>query len=180
LFLRISLKDDRDAFQALFYEFFSALCVFAHRYIDDWMVCEDLVQEVFYKIWKNRKTIDIDVSSRNFLVTCVRNACIDHLRKQSSARIWRATEKEAATGLVPGDLYTRTELESILTAALSKLPDNIREVFEMNRFDGKTYREIADEKKISVKTVEAHITKALRVLRTEFRDYLPLLTLMIL
>ena len=67
----------------------------------------------------------------------------------------------------------------MLNAALSKLPENIRSVFEKNRFGGKTYNEIAIEHNISIKTVEAHMTKALKHLRVELKDYLPLLLLFI-
>jgi len=179
LFWRIALKDDEDAFRTLFFEFFSSLCVFAHRYIDDWATCEDLVQDTFFKIWKNRKSIEINTSSRNFLITSVRNSCIDYLRRQDSARAWQEKEIKDKIEYTSDDLYSHIELEQMLTVALSKLPENIREVFEMNRFDGKTYREIAEEKNISVKTVEAHMTKALKVLRVELKDYLPLIILLL-
>lgn len=179
LFWRIALKDDEDAFRSLFFEFFSSLCVFAHRYVEDWDTCEDLVQDTFFKIWKNRKSIEINTSSRNFLITSVRNSCVDYLRKQDSARIWQEREIKDKTGYTSGDLYSHIELEQMLTTALSKLPENIREVFEMNRFEGKTYKEIAEEKNISLKTVEAHMTKALKVLRIELKDYLPLIILLL-
>lgn len=179
LFWRIALKDDEEAFRSLFFEFFSSLCVFAHRYVEDWDTCEDLVQDTFFKIWKNRKSIEINTSSRNFLITSVRNSCIDYLRKQDSARAWQEKEIKDKTEYTSDDLYSHIELEQMLTTALSKLPGNVREVFEMNRFEGKTYKEIAEEKNISVKTVEAHMTKALKVLRIELRDYLPLIILLL-
>lgn len=179
LFWKIALKDDEEAFRSLFFEFFSSLCVFAHRYVEDWDTCEDLVQDTFFKIWKNRKSIEINTSSRNFLITSVRNSCVDYLRKQDSARTWQEREIKYKTEYTSDDLYSHIELEQMLTTALSKLPENIREVFEMNRFDGKTYKEIAEEKNISVKTVEAHMTKALKVLRVELKDYLPLIFLLL-
>lgn len=67
----------------------------------------------------------------------------------------------------------------MLSAALAKLPDNIRIVFEKNRFEGMTYTEIAAEHNISVKTVEAYMTKALKHLRIELKDYLPLMILLL-
>ncbi len=179
LFWRIALKDDEDAFRSLFFEFFPSLCVFAHRYVDDWDTCEDLVQDTFFKIWKNRKSIEINTSSRNFLITSVRNSCVDYLRKQDFARTWQEREIKDKTGYTSDDLYSHIELEQMLTIALSKLPENIRVVFEMNRFEGKTYKEIAEEKNISVKTVEAYMTKALKMLRVELKDYLPLIILLL-
>ena len=73
------------------------------------------------------------------------------------------------------DLYTTEELENLINEALDKLPEQIASTFRMNRFEGKTYNEIAVEKGISVKTVEAYMTKALKFLRCELKDYLPLL-----
>lgn len=180
LFWKIALKDDEIAFRTLFFQFFSPLCVFAHRYIDGWENCEDIVQETFFKIWKNRKNIEINTSSRNFLITSVKNSCIDFLRKQETEQSWQQKEIENnASSYTSGDIYSTIELEQMLAAALAKLPDNIRIVFEKNRFEGMTYAEIATEHHISVKTVEAYMTKALKHLRVELKDYLPLIILLL-
>ena len=180
LFWRIAIKDDEIAFRTLFFQFFSPLCVFAHRYIDRWETCEDIVQETFFKIWTNRKNIEINTSSRNFLITSVQNTCIDFLRKQETEQNWQQKEIENNTSwYTSGDIYSTIELEQMLSAALAKLPDNIRIVFEKNRFEGMTYTEIAAEHNISVKTVEAYMTKALKHLRVELKDYLPLMLLLL-
>lgn len=180
LFWKIALKDDEIAFRTLFFQFFSPLCVFAHRYIDSWESCEDIVQETFFKIWKNRKNIEINTSSRNFLITSVKNSCIDFLRKLETEQNWQQKEIENNSSYyTSGDIYSTIELEQMLTAALAKLPDNIRIVFEKNRFEGMTYAEIASEHHISVKTVEAYMTKALKHLRVELKDYLPLIILLL-
>ncbi|MCD7972225.1 MAG: RNA polymerase sigma-70 factor [Candidatus Azobacteroides sp.] len=181
LFWRIAVKDDERAFQVLFFDFFSSLCVFAHRYIDNWETCEDIVQDTFYKIWKNRKQIEIKTSARSFLLTSVKNSCIDYIRKKNTEMTW--VEKETQDNALldnAGDLYSHVELEEMLMTALAKLPENIRLVFEMNRFEGKTYKEIASECNISVKTVEAYMTKSLKFLRKELKDFLPLLILLLI
>lgn len=175
LFWRITLKDDEEAFRVLFFGFFSALCVFAHRYIDRWETCEDLVQDTFFKIWKSRKGLDIKTSGKNFLITSVRNSCIDHLRRKEAEQSWQQKEMLKNNEYETEDLYTTTELENMLDDALSRLPGNTRLIFEKSRFEGKTYTEIATEQNISVKTVEAHITKALKQLRIELKDFLPIL-----
>ena len=77
LFRMVSLQDDEEAFRSLFYNFFAPLCVFANKYIEDIESCEDIVQETFYRIWKNRKELHIQTSARNFLITSVRNACFE-------------------------------------------------------------------------------------------------------
>ena len=178
LFRKVSLQDDEDAFRILFYDFFAPLCVFAHRYLEEMEMCEDIVQETFYRIWKNRKDLDIQISARNFLITSVRNACLDLIRKQEIEKRWIEKRLEEDTEEEYEDLYTTQELESLLNQALDKLPEQIASTFRMNRFDGKTYVEIAEEKQISVKTVEAYMTRALKFLRIELKDYLPILLIL--
>ncbi|MFV0506553.1 MAG: RNA polymerase sigma-70 factor [Bacteroidales bacterium] len=179
LFLKIALQDDEKAFQTLFFEFFPSLCVFAHRYVSDWDTCEDLVQDTFFKVWKNRKSIEIKISSRNFLITSVRNACLDFLRKQKGVKEEYHPNLLDTHASTNDNLYSHIELEQMFNAALSRLPENVREVFEMSRFEGKTYKEIAKDKNISIKTVESYMTRALKILRVELKDYLPLLIFLI-
>lgn len=171
LIRRISFSDDEAAFRTLFYSFFSPLCVFAHRYVEDQATCEDLVQDTFFRIWKNRKSLDIHSSARNFMMTTVRNSCLDWLRKQAVEKRWEEKFMEEAEEETT-DLYTTIELEHLLNQALDKLPEQISSTFRSNRFEGKTYTEIATEKNISVKTVESYMSKALKLLRVELRDYL--------
>ena len=179
LFRKVSLQDDEEAFRILFYDFFAPLCVFAHRYLEEMEACEDIVQETFYRIWKNRKDLDIQISARNFLITSVRNACLDLIRRQEIEKRWIEKRLEEDTEEYE-DLYTTQELESLLNHALDKLPEQIASTFRMNRFGGKTYVEIAEEKQISVKTVEAYMTRALKFLRIELKDYLPILLILYL
>lgn len=177
LFRRISLQDDEEAFRLLFYDFFAPLCVFAHRYIDEPESCEDIVQETFYRIWKNRKSLYIDTSARNFLLTSVRNSCLDWLRHRATEMRWSESMQDRVEEAYTQELYTTVELEHLLNVALSKLPEAVASTFRRNRFDGKTYAEIAEEKQLSVKTIEAYMMKALKFLRSELRDYLPFLML---
>lgn len=176
LFHRISFQDDEKAFRALFYDYFAPLCVFAHRYVEEMDSCEDIVQEVFFRVWKNRKELFIETSARNFLVTSVRNACLDFLRKKDVEKRWMEDSLENEEAFCY-DLYTTVELERLLNEALDKLPELVASTFRMNRFEGKTYAEIAEAKQLSVKTIEAYMTKALKFLRIELKDYLPLLAL---
>ncbi len=177
LFLRISLRDDEEAFHTLFVQFFTPLCVYAMRYIPNRETCEDIVQDTFLKVWKNRKSLEIHQSGRNFLVTGVKNACIDHLRKREVEQNWTQKPEALPHHSSGDDIYAIVELEQMLTAALARLPEHIRTVFEMNRFEGKTYAAIAEEQNLSVKTIEAYMTKALKQLRTELKDYLPFVIL---
>lgn len=178
LFWQIALKDDKEAFKELFVNFFAPLCVYAQRFIDDRNTCEDVVQEVFFRIWKNRKSLEIKSSTRNFLITNVKNSCIDYLRRKDVEQTYIMTQTDKLSENEHSDeLYTVKELEETINKSLTKLPDKIREVFEMSRFEGLTYAEIAAEKNISIKTVEAYMTRSLKILRVELKDYLPFVIL---
>ena len=177
LYLKIVLEDDHEAFKKLFFEFYPSLCVFAGRYIAASETCEDVVQEVFFNIWKNRKSLNIHSSFRNFLVTSVRNSCTDLLRKQSSYEKYIENYPLSTSSPSPDDIYTINELEEMLQAALQKLSPNIQSAFNMSRSQKMTYNEIAATMNISPKTVESYISQALKLLREELKDYLPIVLL---
>lgn len=134
-------------------------------------------RNLFSKSGKTEKVSESKHLPANFLVTSVRNNCIDYLRKQELELAWK--QWKISKGDEPsGDIYSIVELRTMLSEALDKLPENTRLIFEKNRFEGKKYTEIAEEQQISVKTVEAHISKALKILRVELKDYLPFLILL--
>lgn len=179
LFLKTALQDSEEAFRELFFEFFPALCIYAANIVGDDETARDIVQETFFKIWKNRKKIELESSFRNFLVTTVRNQCTDILRKRTVRDRFasQSFSTQETPDQSPEDIYTINELEQIIGEAIQKLPPNIREAFEMNRFKRMTYNEIAQQMSLSPKTIEAYISKALNILRIELKDYLPLLCL---
>lgn len=177
LFRRIAFHDDQEAFKELFFDFYPALCVFAQRYISSPETCEDIVQDTFFYLWKNRKKIEISSSFKNLLITSVKNNCTDYLRKQSVRQ--GHAERQSASGIAdapdtPETIYTINELEEMLRRALEQMPENVRRAFELSRFGNMTYNQIAEEMSVSPKTVEAYISKALNALRDELKDYLPL------
>lgn len=176
LFSKAALLDSEEAFKELFFEFFPTLCVYASKIVGDNETARDIVQEVFFKIWKNRKKIEMESSFRNFIVTAVRNQCTDILRKRTVIDRFatRSPSTMEPSEQSPEEIYTINELEQIIGKAIQKLPPNIREAFEMNRFKGMTYNEIAQHMSLSPKTIEAYISKALSILRVELKDYLPL------
>ena len=178
LYLKIVFEDDHEAFKELFFEFYPSLCIFAGRYIPSSDACEDIVQEVFFSIWKNRKALNIHSSFRNFLITSVRNRCLDHLKKESSHNRYIENQNTSSTSPSPRDVYTTNELQEMLQLALEKLTPNVRLAFEMSRNQEMTYKEIAAKMDISPKTVESYISQALKILREELKDYLPIILLL--
>ena len=177
LYLKVVYEDDHDAFKRLFFEFYPSLCVYARRFVSCPDVCEDIVQEVFFFLWKNRKIVNIHTSFRNFLVTSVKNSCVDHLRKEYSHNRFTKNHSQSNTTISPIDIYTTNELQEMLKRALDKLPLNIQSAFNMSRTQNMTYKEIAAKMKVSSKTVESYISQALSILRKELKDYLPIILL---
>lgn len=175
----ISNKDDQTAYRSLFEQYYVALCQFARRYIDDQETREDIVQDVFFTIWEKRKTISPTISARNYLVTCVRNLCLNYLRDQGYKQDYETNIQKRIPAYVENqdDIYTLQELRELLNKTLAKLPPEYRLAFEMNRFENKSIEEIAEIMGVSDRTVKRYKSKAIEILKEELKDYLPLLML---
>lgn len=174
LLWNISAHDDENAFRHLFQSYYPALYMYAKRFVAEKETREDIVQDVFFSLWENRKRIHVQTSARVYLVACVRNHCLNFLRRQSMESYDVAGHENIPVYAENGnDLYTLSELQALLARALDKLPPAYRQVFELNRFEGKTYGEIADSMQLSVRTVERYKNKAVEILKKELKDYLP-------
>lgn len=181
LLWRIAIESDEQAFKSLFERYYAALCLFAKRYIEELTVREDIVQEVFVGLWERRQGLDVNVSAENYLLTCVKNRCLNYLRHQE---VRQAYEEQVANcplnELDQSDeqLYDLQELEQLLADALERLPMEYRVAFEMNRLEGHSLEEVAVRLGVSVRTIERYRDKALAILQKELKDYLPLLLLL--
>jgi RNA polymerase sigma-70 factor (ECF subfamily) len=166
------------AFDFFFKYYYPGLCVFAGKRIKGSMEeAKNIVQDVFVKFWNDREKIDIRYSVRSYLFTSVKNKCIDFLKQSGHLNSLEEFPADPETGDEPYELYVLSELEQLFAESLQKLPDRCRLVFEMSRFDRKKNAEIAGILNISEKTVENQMSKALRILRHDLREYLPLLLL---
>lgn len=166
------LGEDEASFKKLFQMYYPPLCVFAKSLVKNEAVCEDIVQEAFAQLWAKKEKIVISSSIRNYLVSTVHNLCIDHLRTTSSYRKYISSYRKANpvnNGQNPEEIYTRAELEKILSNALDSLPPVYRTVFEMSRYEGKTYDEIAGIMDISVRTAKRYVNYAEKGLETELK-----------
>jgi RNA polymerase sigma-70 factor (family 1) len=157
---------EEQTFASLFESYYRVLSVFAVRYVTDLDVAREIVQDLFVHIYENRETLVISTSLRSYLYQSVRNRCLNHLKqikeheKHLDALTW-----EVAESLDPETLYHETELEFRVFQIVSDLPSRCQEIFIMSRVDGKKNSEIASRLKISVRTVETQISKALKILR---------------
>lgn len=176
-------KGEKRAYEALYNEFFGMLYHLCLHYLHDEKVSEEQVQDTFMKLWEIRETLNDQVNLRNFLYTITKNNCLNHLRNQKISLKHQENIKylemqfnyEALEKL--GNYLQFEELRSKIDDAISKLPPEVIETFRLSRFEEMSYREIADRQGISTKTVEARISKALRILRVDLKDYLPMVYL---
>ena len=176
-------KGDKKAYEAVYDEFFGVLYHLCLNYLHDDKVSEELVQDTFMKLWEIRETLNDQINIRNFLYTITKNNCLNYLRNQKISLKHQENMKylemqfnyEALEKL--GNYLQFEELRNKIDEAISKLPAEVIETFKLSRFEELSYREIADQQGISIKTVEARISKALRILRVELKDYLPVVYL---
>lgn len=163
---RVLTKGDYRAFQQLFKKMYHPLCVFSMKYVVTREIAEEVVSDVFYSIWKNRKKISVS-SHRSYLYTSVKNRALDHLRTRKKARLCslEAAFEIPAEGSTVIQVMENMEAEKQLNDAINSLPKQCKIIFELSRDRGMKYREIAVHLSISIKTVEAQMSRALKHLR---------------
>jgi RNA polymerase sigma-70 factor, ECF subfamily len=168
-------KGDESVFDFIFKYYYPGLVVYADRFVLDRMSAEDIVQDVFVRFWEKSKTLDTSTNLKGYFFLSVKNGCLDYLKHQKVSDKYRL--QVLSQGDIPNasdaDYFIESELKSKIELAISKLPDRCREIFILNRIDNMTSKEIALKLGISHRTVETQIGKALRLLRTELKDYLP-------
>lgn len=167
-------------FEQLFNSHFQYLCNFAKQYVDDMDIAQDLTQKVFIRLWEKREELDPKLSIKAYLFTSVKNRCLNYLRDQKKYRS-KILDLDCADVeiAVEEDYFAEKELSEKIEAALASLPEKCRQVFEMSRYQGLKYKEIAEELDISQKTVEAHMSKAMKILRTLLKPFIWLLFFLI-
>jgi len=163
--------DETDLAQA-FRAFATPLIQFACRIVYAEAVAQDIVMDVFLKLWRNRESLPTDLRLEGYLYTAVRNAALDalaHARvEQASAERGIAegwTPGMGTPGLSPDALLERAEAKEALRHAYDALPTRLRQVIGLRWFEGRSYQEIGHELRISVKSVDNYLAKAMRLLR---------------
>lgn len=180
--LVLNLKNgDAHSMELLFRRLYPQLCAFANKFLHDLDEAEEVVQEVFFKVWKNRKSLDESKSIQSYLFTSVKNGCFNLLEHQKTkdkyAALLERVYVSSDQSILYQDSLIATELEKDFTKALETLPPECRRIFELSRFEGLKYQEIADQLNISIKTVETQMSRALSKIRIQLREYLVMLIL---
>jgi RNA polymerase sigma-70 factor (ECF subfamily) len=175
---------NKTEFERIYFDFFDVLYALGMQYTSDRSIAESIVQDAFLKLWEIRENLLPETNIRNFLYTLTKNLCLNYLRDQKV--VWKNLNKikayEYAYAMeslkrIGNNFMEFEELSLKLDTAIENLPDDLKIVFKMSRFEDMRYREIAEKLDISEKTVEARITRALKILRKELKDFLPILYL---
>jgi RNA polymerase sigma-70 factor (ECF subfamily) len=175
-FWNASLNDET-AFRQMFEHYYSDLCIYAKRFIQDLETREDIIQDMFCAVWMSRKNIDFSLPVTNYLITSVKYHCLNYLRKHKANEIDNSIIIENIPVYAEDNegIFMLHELEDLFARTLASLPEQYRIAFEMSRLENKSTSEIAEKLGISVRTVERYRNKATEILRTQLKDYLPLL-----
>lgn len=166
-------RGDHAAFDALFRQWYEPVVRAANRILHESGVAEELAQDVFLELWRRRETLPDGSSVPGYLLQAVRNRALNHLRhlqvqKKSQVYVEALSEPSESADT---DAHTG-ELESAIRDAIADLPPRTREVFLMSRERNLKYSEIAEQLGITVKAVEANMSRALRQLREKLAPYL--------
>ncbi|QGY43465.1 RNA polymerase sigma-70 factor [Maribellus comscasis] len=171
---------DSPAFTHVVEVYQERLLHFSFHYLNNREAARDVVQDVFAVIWENHEKFHKVKNLSSWLFTLTKNQClkkIEHLKVAqkhlSSLRHKQLNLSQDSLSHLDTSPLIFNEIDSIFRQTLEKLSPQSRRIFEMSRFENKKNREIADELNISIKTVEACITKALKVLRPALKQYLP-------
>lgn len=172
----------KSAFNSIYHEYYEMLLYVSLQYVSDREEAKEAVQEAFVKLWENRATLKETANIRNFLYTIVKNNSLNVLKKQEvilrsheNIRWMESHYNYEAMSRLGFDSIEFKELKQKVDEAIENLPEHCRVVFKMSRFNQLKNREIAQKLNVSEKTVEAHMTKAMRLLKGELKPYLSLL-----
>lgn len=180
-FLHRFKSGDELAFEKIFKSNYNPLVGFCNQFVSDQDKAQSLTQEAFINLWLNREKIETFNGIKSFLYTYAKSVCLNYLRhkkvvsKYEDRQLLQKEEELNRDVLESFDFNSLefTELETLIQQAISELPDKCRQVFMMSRFEGKMNKEISEELNISVKAVEANMTRALKMLRIRISEYLP-------
>ncbi len=175
-------KGDEVAFESVFKAYYSRLCSYANTMLNDSEEAEEMVQNTFIVLWENRANVDIHTSLKSYLYRAVHNSCLNRIkhmkvRQEHSAYVLHTQEEEVES---TSHMVMGNELQQQINVAIEQLPPQCKRVFTLSRYENLTYAEIAAHLEISVKAVDKQMVRALRILREQLKDYLPLILLLLL
>ncbi len=174
-------RSDMQAYEEIFTRYYSTLCAYTRLYVRGGEIGENIIQDLMLWLWENRTTLHITESLSRYLFRATRNRCLKYLNHEMIERrvLGQLSEKLHDQFETP-DFYVIEELQERIRKAVEQLPPSYREAFELNRFQHKTYEEIAILLNVSPKTVDYRIQQSLKILRITLKEYLPLISVLLL
>ncbi len=160
---------DKGQFESLFRSSYVSLVRYARTLIKDHDTAEEIVQDLFVRLWQDKEKLNIESSLNGYLFRSVHNRCLHHIEhnrvveRHAEEMSYRITESPES----PSDILNYKELQEKIARILERLPDRCGKIFTMSRFEGLKYAEIAEKLSVSVKTVEANMGRALKEFRKE-------------
>jgi RNA polymerase sigma-70 factor (ECF subfamily) len=168
-------RTDEKVFEEVFKTHFKALHSYAYTILKDDAIAEEMVQNVFFKLWEKKEQLDIQTSLKAYLYKAVYHESLNYLKHQKVKSVHQAYAMHSTdhTSNLAEKKLLQGELENKLQMAMNDLPEQCRTIFQLSRFEELKYREIADTLGLSVKTVENQMGKALKILRSKLVEFLP-------
>lgn len=173
---------DVSSFEVIYKSHYRRIFHFALQYLRDEEACSNIIQDVFSSLWDNKGKLSGEANLNAWLFTVTKNRCLKYIRDRKSEErhlgnlaVQRMSLIHDALNSLDTSPMAFQEIEKIIQQTLNSLTPQCRRAFEMSRFDEMKYSEIADEMQIARKTVETHISNALKIFRTALKDYLPLM-----
>jgi RNA polymerase sigma-70 factor (ECF subfamily) len=168
-------QDHAGAFEAIYNRYWDKLFDSSYKRLHNTAVCEEIIQDLFVRIWEKRFSVIITTGLKNYLYTAVKYAVIDHYRKELlQSNFISASKYRPDLDNTTEDSIFINDLKNHLEGIINTLPPKCRGVYEMSRLEHKSNKEIAAILNISEKTVEGHLTKALQHIRLNVGDILML------
>ncbi|MCK9618783.1 MAG: RNA polymerase sigma-70 factor [Lentimicrobiaceae bacterium] len=172
---------DISSFEVIYKSHYRRIFHFALQYLRNEEACSNIIQDVFSSLWDNKEKLTIETNLNAWLFTVTKNRCLKYIRDLKLEKRHLGNLAEQRMSLIHDALNSLDtsslafyEIEKLIQQTLDSLSPQCRRAFEMSRFDEKKYSEIADEMQIAQKTVETHISNALKIFRITLKDYLPL------
>lgn len=164
---------DKEAFRFFFDRYYTDLCNFVNIYIRDSTISEEIVQDIYVYFWEKKRKINIESSVRSYLMRASKNKSLNYIRNEKIKlniyeKLSRATEVSED---MPDNILDANQLRKIIDESVNQLPEKCREVYLLAKSKNMSYKEIAGELGISLKTVENHMGKALKRLRKTLMPY---------
>jgi RNA polymerase sigma-70 factor (ECF subfamily) len=177
-------QGNEKTFERLFKEHFKSLHAYAYTFLRDNEMAEEIVQNVFCRIWEKRDQLKTDGSLKSYLYRSVHNESLNYIKHQkvkASFDVYYTGEMQHNEQQQQASVKVMTtELQQHITAAMNELPQQCRTIFQLSRFEQLKYQQIADQMGLSIKTIENQMDKALRLMRIKLAEFLPIILLFLI